>query len=187
MNDNFDFLNFCRKWNKGCLSYHILLLRSWSFDLTDFCTACSCVEIYSTTLIYFFVRITPYSIVPRLQRHSIYTYIYIYKSGFLREIRVFSRCAWRNFEEITQSSKRTDTWDDREKSAFPERHDGNILQFRQNWILSLTSCSVTVNFWDSCVFCSKRWRRPLMGRVITPTRLSNNFVISPVNMKIQRN
>lgn len=122
-----------------------------------------------------------------LDRATIAETPYIYKSGFLREIRVFSRCAWRNFEEITQSSKRTDTWDDREKSAFPERRDGNILQFRQNWILSLTSCSVTVNFWDSCVFCSKRRRRPLMGRVITPTQLFNNFVISPGNMKIQRN
>lgn len=51
---------------------------------------------------------------------------------------------------------------------------GNILQFRRNWILPLTSCSVTVNFWNSCVFSAEGNDAHSRG---TCYYAPNNFVI----------
>lgn len=67
---------------------------------------------------------------------------------------------WRNNRSLE------DIRNDRGKSA----KNGNILQFRRNWILPLTSCSVTVNFWNSCVFSVEgNVSTPIhVGRVITP-------------------
>lgn len=76
-----------------------------------------------------------------------------------RYIRLAQCNFWRNNRSLE------DIRNDRGKSG----KNRNILQFRRNWILPLTRCSVTVNFWNSCVFSAKgNVSTPIhVGRVIT--------------------